>query len=86
MTNDNTAANTNTTAAAAVVFFDSWGQWWVTVAPDMEGAVAFGPTGAARRLPCEGLPAGVTAWELSRRAGNLVRATDEFGWDTLRAS
>ena len=80
------ANDTTTTTTTPVVFFDTHGSWWVTCSPDFPGAVAFGPSGSAFPLSCEGLPAGITAWELARRAGNLVRAEDEFGFDTLRAS
>jgi len=86
MTATATDTTTTTSTTTTVVFFDAWGNWWLACNPETPGAQAFGPTGAAIELSSAGIPRGLTAWELARRAGTLVRSEDEFGFDTLKAS
>lgn len=67
------------------VFFDSWGGLWSVCRGDDEWAVAFGPSGFARRTTADyhGLEylEGETAWAAAQRQGRIVHRD---GWDYLR--
>ena len=62
-------------------FFDSHGNLWMTCEPDADGAVAFGPTGAAVQIDAVTV-SGETPWSTAKRLGLVVHGEDG-GFDTL---
>ena len=59
-------------------FFDSHGNLWMTCSADMDGAVAFGPSGAAIQIDVA-TRAGESPWSAAHRLGLVIPGE----WDVL---
>ena len=59
-------------------FFDTHGNLWMTCEIDLDGAVPFGPSGAAVQIDVE-TRQGETPWSAAMRMGLVIRGE----WDTL---
>ena len=53
----------------SIFFLDSWGSVWETCSPDDNDALAFGPTGCARKVPSDLYS---TTWEVDVLAGFTI--------------